>query len=750
MPTARSRSRWRKPLSALFGTLLIAVAALIALPTTARATSTAGPCDIYQSYGTPCAAAHSTVRTLFAGYTGPLYQLTRASDGTTHDVHPLSDGYANAADHDAFCAAATCTITKIYDQTPNHNDLLPGPQGSQGTQSPDRSADASALAITAGGHKAYGLWITPGVGYRSTPGRAAVGVAVNGQPEGAYMVASGTHVNSGCCFDYGNAEAQADDTGAGHMDAVNLGTTCFFKPCTGSGPWVAADLENGLFQGAGTNNSNSANLGNSSPFVTAMLKNNGSTFAVKGGNAQTGGLSTWWNGPLPTGYTMQQEGGIILGTGGDNSNWAEGTFFEGVMTAGYPSDAADNAVQANIASVGYSGQTSVPNEPHSIVSGSQATIIDHNGATVVYALGLDGKIYENYQTIPGGGGWSGWEQNLGSGFNSIGVWTLFVSAPSVFVDSFGKTVVTAIDGAGNVQENYQTVPAGGPWFGWHYYSNSPSCNSPSCSSPLPSGVKFVGTPFATKDTHGTNVTYATGTDGNVYENWHEASGYWSGWELALGANGALVSSPSVFVDSAGKTVVTAIDRSGNVEENYQTVPGGGPWYGWHLYSNSALPAGVKFVGTPYATKDTHGTNVTYATGTDGNVYENYLTPTAGWYGWELALGNNGTLVSSPSVFVDSAGDTVVTAIDKSGNVQEDYQTVPGGGGWSGWHPYSNSPLPAGVSFVGMPNSLKDKNGTNITYELGTDGKLYENYLQPNGWFGWELALGTPPVGLTEF
>lgn len=49
---------------------------------------------------------------------------------------------------------------------------------------------------------------------------------------------------------------------------------------------------------------------------------------------------------------MHQEGAIILGVGGDNSNSSAGDFFEGVMTAGYPTDAADNAVQANITSVG--------------------------------------------------------------------------------------------------------------------------------------------------------------------------------------------------------------------------------------------------------------------------------------------------------------------------------------------------------------------------------------------------------------
>jgi non-reducing end alpha-L-arabinofuranosidase len=62
-------------------------------------------------------------------------------------------------------------------------------------------------------------------------------------------------------------------------------------------------------------------------------------------------------GPLPTtsGYTpLYLEGGIILGVGGDNSKGSAESFFEGVMTTGVPSAAAENAVQANITSVGYS------------------------------------------------------------------------------------------------------------------------------------------------------------------------------------------------------------------------------------------------------------------------------------------------------------------------------------------------------------------------------------------------------------
>lgn len=79
-------------------------------------------------------------------------------------------------------------------------------------------------------------------------------------------------------------------------------------------------------------------------------------WAIRGGNAATGSLSTFYSGVRPTvsGYNpMHREGAIILGIGGDNSNGAQGTFYEGVMTSGYPSDATENSVQANIVAAKY-------------------------------------------------------------------------------------------------------------------------------------------------------------------------------------------------------------------------------------------------------------------------------------------------------------------------------------------------------------------------------------------------------------
>src|SRR5207249_11748329 len=91
--------------------------------------------------------------------------------------------------------------------------------------------------------------------------------------------------------------------------------------------------------------------------------NNGtSRFAMKGSDAQSGSLFTVWDGALPPGYSpMRKQGAIDLGTGGDcckpggGANLSAGTFYEGAMVSGFPSDATENAVQANIVAAGFSG-----------------------------------------------------------------------------------------------------------------------------------------------------------------------------------------------------------------------------------------------------------------------------------------------------------------------------------------------------------------------------------------------------------
>ena len=90
-------------------------------------------------------AAHSTTRALYAAYNGPLYQVRRASNGATTNIGTLAaGGYANAAAQDSFCAGTTCTITEIFDQSPQHNNLTIGPAGGAGRGGRRRERDRAA------------------------------------------------------------------------------------------------------------------------------------------------------------------------------------------------------------------------------------------------------------------------------------------------------------------------------------------------------------------------------------------------------------------------------------------------------------------------------------------------------------------------------------------------------------------------------------------------------------------------------
>jgi hypothetical protein len=312
--------------------------------------SGAGVCDIFASGNTPCVAAHSTVRALYGAYAGNLYQVTRASDKTMKDIGVLSPGgFADSAAQDTFCAGTTCTVSIIYDQSGKNNHLTQAPPG-QRKATPDTLADAAALKFTISGHTVYGLHLPPGYGYRNDK---TTGVATGDQPETEYMVTSGTYFNGNCCWDYGNAETNNTDDGAGTMEAVYFGNYTHQGKGGGTGPWVMADMENGVFAGPSFA-ANPMVTPLTSEYVTAIVIGRAGSFALRGGNAQMGTVTTMYDGMRANGYNpMKKQGAIILGIGGDNTAGGQGNFYEGVLTSGAASEATTNAVQANIVAAGY-------------------------------------------------------------------------------------------------------------------------------------------------------------------------------------------------------------------------------------------------------------------------------------------------------------------------------------------------------------------------------------------------------------
>jgi hypothetical protein len=372
-----------------------------------------GPCDIYAAAGDPCVAAHSTTRSLYASYNGPLYQILRQSDGKTLDIgvvqgvaspFPDAGGYADAAAQDKFCANTYCWITTIYDQSPKHNDLTQAPRG--GFSGPamgglNNIPIADMAPITIMGHKVYGVFIEPGMGLRKDDVK---GTAVDDQAQGQYWVVNGHHFNSGCCFDYGNAEIDSRDDDNGTMETAYFGNSSGWFNGSSKGPWIMTDQENNLVGCVNPDGSKNCPNLQSIPwrFVTAMAKGEPHRWTSMGGDAQHGALSVIFDGARvnATYDPMRKQGAILLGNGGDNSNSSQGTFYEGAMTAAntFPADATDQLVQANVVAAGYNvaALTLAPGSPTANPPGlqtfsprsSQETTLTFTNATGAPAEGV--------------------------------------------------------------------------------------------------------------------------------------------------------------------------------------------------------------------------------------------------------------------------------------------------------------------------------------------------------------------------
>jgi len=364
-----------------------------------------GPCDIYGAAGQECVAAYSMVRRLYSTYTGPLYQVRSGSSeyniggqrvtnpddaihttngqtiipytttpeaGELHDIAQTTDGFGDAAAQDAACGSGTCTIATIYDQSGHGNHLTVAKgglnNGGNWAALDDFETIADAGPLTVGGRSVYSLYMEARQGYRMTS--AGDGMPLGDEPTGMYMLADGTHAGGACCWDFGNVTP--DPTMYAEMNTLMLGIA-YWGRGAGNGPWYGADFEAGVWMGGsvpsdpgwgGLNDPNpTGNPDNPSlqvKLALGFLKTRSDPeeyYSLRMANAATDtAVNTAWQGPYPQGKSQDQRGAVVIGVGGDNSNNSYGTFFEGVIVAGYPEDATEQAVLDNIKAVGYPAQ----------------------------------------------------------------------------------------------------------------------------------------------------------------------------------------------------------------------------------------------------------------------------------------------------------------------------------------------------------------------------------------------------------
>lgn len=392
------------------------------------------PCDIFEASGTPCVAAHSVVRALYAAYSGPLYQIVRTSDGASINISTLNPGgYAASATQTSFCSdsdndystvrtaqqlapwlpgpccgrkacpdrcdrrspgacptdpgcvgcaqcgtpsrapnLSTCMITRIFDQSGkgNHVHVIGEPSGLKPVGTGGRiyrggqitGTNASADPLIVNGHTVYSAYFEGGMGFRNN---MTTDIPTGDEPETIYMVTSGKHYNDGCCFDYGNAEVGLWPNTTNNLTYAKGLMECIYwgEGFGVDGPHVMADLEMGVYDGARTTGVNKSYTAINATFVTAMVKGDSNNhWSIKWGDAQSGPLHTAFDGPRPQPplyNPMKKPGGLILGLGGDTSNTGVGTFYEGAITMGYSTNAADDEVQASVVAARY-GQGKLP------------------------------------------------------------------------------------------------------------------------------------------------------------------------------------------------------------------------------------------------------------------------------------------------------------------------------------------------------------------------------------------------------
>lgn len=370
-----------------------------------------GPCDIYAAAGQECVAAYSTVRRLLSTYTGPLYQIrvgssqfnigglvvtnpaqaqlpnpmqggaripytTAPEPGELVDIPQTADGFADPAIQRERCPlGTTCTVSLLYDQSGrgNHMPIAKGGQNAGGIYAElddfETVMDERA-ALTVGGHPVYSLFMQARQGYRlAAPGN---GVPVDQEAQGIYMLADGTRAGNACCWDFGNVTP--NPTQFAEMNTLFFGEA-YWGDGNGAPPWFGADFEAGVWMGGsvegepGWGELNSANRppnpDNPSmagvEFALGFLKTDDdadNTYVLRMANVSTATeVQTAYRGPYPklsyAGHGADNQGAIVLGVGGDNSNNSFGTFYEGAVLAGFPDDATELAVMQNVQAAGY-------------------------------------------------------------------------------------------------------------------------------------------------------------------------------------------------------------------------------------------------------------------------------------------------------------------------------------------------------------------------------------------------------------
>jgi len=287
-----------------------------------------------------------------------------------------------------------------------------------------------------------------------------------------------------------------------------------------------------------------------------------------------------------------------------------------------------------------------------------------DGRVELFAVGSDGFMYHQWQTVPGSAPWSGWTQLSGN---------TFVSGSGVARNADGRLEVFGVSSADHGMWHTWQVTAGGAW-------NQTSSGE---SWWYPLGGTFTAGVGAARNQDGRLEVFGIGGGGAMYHTWQTtAGGGWAGWSSLGGSFDAGV---GAVTNADGRLEVLGLGGGGAgggsaMYRLWQSSPGGG-WAG----SWASLGGGF-LMGTGVAA-NADGRLEAFGVGNDDATWHYAETAAGqGWNsdGWSSLGGANRPTPSVAGATTNADGRVEIFTIDGSGGVQHSWQVTAGAGDWSGW------------------------------------------------------------------
>ena len=244
-------------------------------------------------------------------------------------------------------------------------------------------------------------------------------------------------------------------------------------------------------------------------------------------------------------------------------------------------------------------------------------------------------------------------------------------------------------------------------------------------------------PVIIENANGQEEIFMVGRDTQLYHEWQNSNGSWSGW---YNLHGSWPKDPAVDRDHNGVLEVFMVGNTGSngtatLFHAWQTSPGSNNWTGWYPM------AGIWPSETPSVTYNLSGEQEVFMRGLNAQIYHAWLSSN-GWTSW-YSLGGN---AAKDPIAVQNANG-LLGVFYVGADRQLYYNWENSGGSWG-------NGTNLGGSWPNNPTVNLNQNGILEAFAIGNTGSngagLFHAWQTSPGstsWTGWSIMSGNWPAGV---